>query len=149
MNEIEIAKLIISQDGSCDDASCENCPAKKVRQKLGLYSCNDIWEGNKDEYCKKWFENWLKGQGGVMNDKRVVFESEEELLKFINDCIYGKNTEQTIRLAKQLGYILKNPVEEAEEMYNKYNSNSVKDDEEYILIEKLYSAILYLKERQK
>ena len=60
MNEIETAKLIISQDGSCDDASCENCPAEKVRQKLHLDICDNIWGGDRDEYCKKWFEDWLK-----------------------------------------------------------------------------------------
>lgn len=81
-----------------------------------------------------------------MTEKRVIFESEEEYVEFCNICGIDADTIDRVR---RNGFIRKNPVEEAEEMYNKYNPNSVKDDEEYILIEKLYSAIQYLKEWQK
>lgn len=92
-----------------------------------------------------------------MADKRVIFESEEEAINFIKECIAFKgdfenlNVNRSILLAKQSGYIRRNPVEEAEEIYKNFQPYfkpySPEDLKE--IIDKQHEAIQYLKERQK
>lgn len=90
-----------------------------------------------------------------MADKRVIFESEEEFDDFYANC--GRNSvgDYDYKVMKEKviakGYIRKNPVEEAEEMYKNfqpyfkpYSSEDLKE-----IIDKQHEAIQYLKERQK
>ena len=58
MNQIEISKLIISQNGRCEGVRCEDCQAYIYTSK-GLDSCDDIFGGTEDNKCKAWFENWI------------------------------------------------------------------------------------------
>ena len=50
-----------------------------------------------------------------MTEKRVIFESEEEYVEFCNICGIDADTIDRVR---RKGYIRRNPVEEAEEMYH-------------------------------
>jgi undecaprenyl pyrophosphate synthase len=125
MNQIEIAKLIISQNGNCADALCDNCPAEKTRQKLNLNSCNDIWGGDNDEYCKKWFENWLKENEKEDKMSGKIQMTEEQAREFCDDIGFSdKGT--VIYLMKKRGYIrkseLQQKVEEAEKYFTEWKN---------------------------
>lgn len=144
MNEIEAAKLIIIQNGSCIGVPCEKCPAEKVRQKLELNSCNDIWGGDNDEYCKRWFEDWLKEQEKNMSDK-IQMTEEQARFKSVKDfcdfcfIVFGIMPKpEEIEAAQLSGYIkkseLQQKVEKAEEMYLKIQSEREFNDLEVVLI---------------
>ncbi len=81
-------------------------------------------------------------------ETRVIFESEEEAVNVMNTVViramqWQLNKEETLKSWKKLGYIRKNPVEEAEEMYqSSYRFTNVDKDK---LIEKQHEALQYLK----
>jgi formyltetrahydrofolate synthetase len=95
-------------------------------------------------------EKW-KGGKESMSDKRVIFESEDEFDKFYdNNLTIFKHEKSVVRqILKAQGYIRKNPVEEAEELWQKWNNREFDATERVSLIIKFYEAIQYLKERQK
>ena len=94
-----------------------------------------------------------------MNNK-VIFESVKELCDFCFVVFGTMPKPEEIETAQNSGYIRRNPVEEAEEMFQKVtipftlNLNQ-RDDVIEILHERLdcvnkqHEAIQYLKERQK
>ena len=81
-----------------------------------------------------------------MTDKRVIFESEEEYVEFCNICGIDADTIDRVR---RNGFIRRNPVEEAEEMFKNLTRSCAERFELWTLIHKQDEAIQYLKERQK
>ena len=90
---------------------------------------------------------------------RIIFESEEEAIECFKVIGFGLGKGWMDQL-KQAGYISKNSVEEAEEMYNEfkrfhlthsYNNDMLNDAliKANDIIGKQHEAIQYLKERQK
>ena len=80
-----------------------------------------------------------------MTDKRAIFESDEEYIKFYKDTNNNNNPSlKEINAVKQAGYIRRNPVEEAEEMYNNYK-NGINCLTRTDIMEKQHEAIQYLK----
>ena len=81
---------------------------------------------------------------------KVIFESEEEAKKFLDDCIEVRNdahcdvVNESFYNAKQKGYIRKSAVEEAEEMYKEW-LNRIGDMSETVVMDKMYLAIQELK----
>lgn len=98
-------------------------------------------------------EKWEVKMGGEkMSDK--IQMTEEQGRKFFIDIFsdYFDSESETLsalKIAKEKGYIRKNPVEEAEELWQKWNNREFDATERVSLIIKFYEAIQYLKERQK
>lgn len=89
-----------------------------------------------------------------MSENKVIFGSKEEFekaLKDMNSIGTIKNSDITylVNQANKKGYIRKSVVEEAEEMYNNYNSAKGCTGTHRDIIEKLYEAIQELKQRLK
>lgn len=61
MTEIEVAELVIKQDGSCCEQlyiDCDDCPADRIRIEKRFGSCVYLWDDDNDNK-KIWFEKWL------------------------------------------------------------------------------------------
>ena len=82
--------------------------------------------------------------------RKPIFESEEEAINFIENCIAFKgefenlNVNKSILLAKKAGYIRRNPVDEAEEIYNRWRKENIDFWEVISLLHKQHEAIQYL-----
>ena len=89
---------------------CELYEDKKCYHKNGACSTQ-----------KGLYQNFTP-RGNNMTEKRVIFESEEEAINFIENCIAFKgdienlNINKSLLLIKSKGYIRCNPVEEAGEI---------------------------------
>lgn len=59
MTEIEVAEIIVKQDGYCGIIDCSECPAERIKRENGLESCDDLWDNDDIDEQKQWFENWL------------------------------------------------------------------------------------------
>jgi len=90
--------------------------------------------------------------------KKPIFENEEESEQFIKEVIpvhLVKTSEEELYMQyirenlKEKGYIKKSIVDEADEMYSKYNPNNDKWDNDHVLIELQNSAIQYLQTQLK
>lgn len=83
--------------------------------------------------------------------KKPIFENEEAFNNFWIDMHRGSLLlyDHALNEAKRLGYIKKSWVEEAEELYRKYNPNVDEFDEQHVLIETMHWAIEELKEKLK
>ena len=89
-----------------------------------------------------------------MTEKRVIFESEEEAKRIIKECFpyregvtimsIDTTAENYAKTFKEKGYIRKNPVEEAEEMYNAFSDSDDRCASNILeLIIKQHNAIQY------
>lgn len=123
MNQIEIAKLIISQNGRCEGVRCEDCQAY-IYTSLRLDSCNFLFGGTDDEKCKKWFENWLKENDKIQMTEEQARHGFRRIIPFgfVKTLDEEMFFESFITNMKNAGYIIKSElqqkVEEAEEMYH-------------------------------
>lgn len=87
-----------------------------------------------------------------MTDKRVIFESEEECLQVLElYCLCSdreKGIKNTFENIKRAGFIRKNPVEEAEKIYNAFSDSDDRCASNLLeLMIKQHEAIQYLKEK--
>lgn len=112
-----------------EERSCNNCAICLICQE-----CNDDnikWQPIAQE---KPMEN------------KAIFESEEQLRKFVDDCIFidedENNMDDIVQYARIGNYIRKSALEEAEEMYREW-LNRIGDMSETVVMEmdKMYSAI--------
>lgn len=78
--------------------------------------------------------------------KKPIFENEKAFTDSMTDIGYFVIPER-IKSAKEKGYIKKSALEEAEELYIKYNPNDDNFAEHHILIETMHEAIGELKEQ--
>ena len=151
MNQIEIAKRIISQNGRCDGVRCEDCQAYKMYLEKGLDFCNDIFGGTEDNKCKSWFENWLKENENPMTEK--IQHTKKEWVKIIEDLNWNPDV---ILELEEKGYIIKSElqqkVEEAEWIINQIGLiiNNCTSNERIVLVWKdaktLYEIFQLLKQ---
>jgi hypothetical protein len=114
--------------------NCSKCQKFKSCEHYSDYSC----------------QHYIEKVNKPMAENKVIFESEEEFAKTCKD-IFGITVQsKDVVKAKELGYILKSAVEEAEEIINKKIFEMDVDEVDFcelsfISIKKIYKAIQELK----